>query len=319
MFKLKKMAYRLHRSSALCSACAKLDLSPGAHTPGIAHLEPKERRKVGSTPSCPLCRLVRLVEPYTPEGEFRWSSKRGFYRGISNFSPYDFDRIVFVDEEHCERPPQLCGRIIASQADMELLKTWLRSCEHVHGAQCAPNPDVVYTPHSSPGGLKTFRVIDVENMCIVDAEPGCRYLALSYTWGQVPSPSLLKANKTELMTPHGLEPLHEKLPKTLRDAFHLVKLMGEKFIWTDRLCLVQDDQDDMQRGIQKMDLVYEGSVLCVVAAAGVDGDGGLPGVHAGERKVTQQVEEIRPGLRLVKVPNLHRELGGAYYMKRGWT
>jgi hypothetical protein len=313
----KKNADQPHRSSALCSACAKLDLSPGAHTPGIAQLTPKERRRVGKTPSCPLCRLVgSLVDSL--EGEFRWSSKRGFYRGSSSYSPYDTDRIVFVDE-HCERPPPLCGRVIASQADMELLKTWLRSCEHVHGAQCAPNPDVVYTPHSSPGGLKTFRVIDVDNMCLVDAEPGCRYLALSYCWGQAPSLSLLKDNKGELMTPHALEPLDEKLPKTIRDAIQLTKLMGEKFIWIDRLCLVQDDPDDMQQGIPKMDLVYEGSVLCVIAAAGADADSGLPGVHAGERAVTQHVEEIGPGLRLVKVTNLYGVLGGTPYMRRGWT
>jgi hypothetical protein len=315
MARRKKPAQKPHRSSVLCSACAKLDLSPGAHTPGIARLELKERRKVGRTSSCPLCRLVPTD---SRDYEFRWSSKRGFYMGISGLSPYDTDRIVFVDE-HCERPPPLCGRVIAPQADVELLKTWLRSCEHVHGAQCAPIPDVVYTPHSSPEGLKTFRVIDVGSMCIVDAEPGCRYLALSYCWGQTPSLSLLKENKRELMTPRALEPLHGKLPKTLRDAIHLTKLLGEKFLWVDRLCLVQDDPDDLRQGIPKMDLVYEGSVLCVIAAAGEDADGGLPGVHPGEREVTQHVEEIRPGLRLVKVTNLYPALGVTYYMKRGWT
>jgi len=40
------------------------------------------------------------------------------------------------------------------------------------------------------------------------------------------------------MTPLALAPLIDELSKILRGAIFLVKLMGERYIWTGRLCLV---------------------------------------------------------------------------------
>jgi hypothetical protein len=258
-----------------------------------------------------------MAKPVLGGEALSWSSKRGFFAHNPSISDYDRDRIVFVDE-HSERSPHLSGRTIGAQADIGLLKTWLRSCEEAHGDQCAPISDVILMPQFSLG-LKAFRLVDVQDMCIIDAQVGCRYLTLSYSWGRVPSPCLNKDNMPQLMTPRALDPLRGTLPRTLRDAIDLVKLMGERYIWIDRLCLVQDDPANMQDGIQKMDLIYEGSVLCIIAAAGEDGGAGLPGVRPGSRKVSQNVEEIGPGLKLVRVGKIYDDLGGVHYMKRGWT
>jgi hypothetical protein len=229
----------------------------------------------------------------------------------------DSPRIVFLDN-HYGLSPHRFGRVVESQVDFELLKRWLRLCEDNHKLECAPVSGVIRTADTKLG-LKTLRVIDVEKMCIVDAKVGCRYLTLSYSWGQVPSPFLNQGNKAQLMKEHGLEALSESFPRTISDAIHLVKLMGERHIWIDRLCLVQDDREDMQDGMQNMDLVYEGAVLCIVAAAGHDAGAGLPGMQTNSRNVEQHIEKVAPEVKMTVVDLLYEILSTAQYMTRGWT
>jgi hypothetical protein len=39
------------------------------------------------------------------------------------------------------------------------------------------------------------------------------------------------------------------LPKTINDAILFMKAMGERYLWVDSLCLVQDDEKDVSLGI----------------------------------------------------------------------
>jgi hypothetical protein len=73
------------------------------------------------------------------------------------------------------------------------------------------------------------------------------------------------------------------LPKTIRDAIDLVRALKERYLWVDALCLVQNDQADMQKGIDIMDIIYERAVMTIVAASGDSANSGLPGVHRGSR------------------------------------
>ncbi len=63
----------------------------------------------------------------------------------------------------------------------------------------------------------------------------------------------------------------------------LAQKIGERYIWCDALCLIQNDPDDVDRGIKSMDLIYENAELTVVAACGHDANAGLPGVHKSTR------------------------------------
>jgi hypothetical protein len=242
---------------------------------------------------------------------FQWKAKRGFY-----FNK-DSARIVFLDDDLVISPHQ-SGRVAESQADWQLLKRWLRLCEDVHGVECAPLEAKTLMPKSDSRS-RTFRVIDVEEMRIVEGEFGCRYLALSYSWGLVPSPCLTSVNKAQLMEIHGLEPLVEDFPKTIRDAIDAVTRLGERYIWIDRLCLIQDDREDVLDGMQIMDSIYEGAIVCIVAAAGHDANGGLPGVQPGSRNEPTIVEEVHPGVKMTVVDPLYEVLNPTHYMTRGWT
>jgi hypothetical protein len=126
--------------------------------------------------------------------------------------------------------------------------------------------------------LKTFRVIDVKNECVVESSLTDRYLTLSYVWGLVPTMRLRQENIEGLMSIGALTRVRHQLPQTIKDAIDLVHLLDERFIWIDSLCLVEDDPDDLLRGVQEMDMIYELSALTIIAATGTDANAGLPGV-----------------------------------------
>ncbi len=64
------------------------------------------------------------------------------------------------------------------------------------------------------------------------------------------------------------------LPATIRDAVEVCEKLGERYLWVDRFCIVQDDDDDKFRQIQAMSAIFSGTKLVIVAAAGSGmGDG----------------------------------------------
>jgi len=55
--------------------------------------------------------------------------------------------------------------------------------------------------------------------------------------------------------------------------------MGERYLWVDALCIIQDDSMDKEWQIARMGSIYSSAVFTIVAACGVDADAGLPGVR----------------------------------------
>lgn len=58
-----------------------------------------------------------------------------------------------------------------------------------------------------------FRLIDVVDQCVVRASPACRYLALSYVWGECKHlRNTLEDNlEQRLATPHSLDRSYREL------------------------------------------------------------------------------------------------------------
>ncbi|PKS08774.1 hypothetical protein jhhlp_004827 [Lomentospora prolificans] len=160
------------------------------------------------------------------------------------------------------------GKRIALPGDMGptidplLAGYWRYICRTSHLACCAPK--------KPPGAtLRGFRVINcVKNPIRVEDIPwGEKYVALSYVWGDST----------------------EKWPQTLKDAVMLTKMMGERYLWVDRLCIDQSEPDEKMYLISKMDAIYAGAEFTIVNAAG-DARTGLPGVWKTPRKVQPRVE-----------------------------
>jgi hypothetical protein len=56
--------------------------------------------------------------------------------------------------------------------------------------------------------------------------------------------------------------------------------MGEKYLWVDSICIVQDDPVVANAQINQMDLIYAQAVLTIVAATGQNANVDLPRLHS---------------------------------------
>lgn len=188
--------------------------------------------------------------------------------------------------------PEWFGRRITSPdlLDPQQLRRWIHDCETTHGLECEESlvhTDLLGAPKD------VFRAIDVNTMNIVEAPRNSRYVALSYLWGKNFNQLFTTSkNLPTLSKPGALE--KERLPRTIKDTIQLTRMLGERYLWTDSLALLHDV------GFQYHDdWVYARAALTVVAGSGKDANAGLPGVRKESRKFHQEIEEIRPGLRLM--------------------
>ena len=207
------------------------------------------------------------------------------------------------------------GRVMSPKADLSLFRDWINRCQTIHQGKCG-QPLWLGPEHQ---GLISFLVIDVDKMCIVDAPASCRYVALSYCWGTAPMLRHLQSNSTALRKEGAL--IDSSAPATIIDAIQLVKGVGEKYLWVDALCIVQDDPVGKQQQLAQMGLIYTMAAFTIVAAAGDNANAGLPGIRAGTRKLDQDI--LRIGKRVfLTVIDGHDYYGGvkdSTWMTRAWT
>ncbi|KIW73122.1 hypothetical protein PV04_01265 [Phialophora macrospora] len=203
------------------------------------------------------------------------------------------------------------GRRITSPdlLDPQQLRQWLHDCETTHGIDCEESlvhPELLGEPKD------VFRAVDVDNMCIVETPITARYVALSYLWGKNFNQLFTTSkNLAKLSQPGALE--KEKIPRTIKDAIKLTKILGEKYLWTDSLALLHDD------GFQYHDdWVYARAALTVVAGSGKDANAGLPGVRKESRTFHQEIEQVN-GLRLMVSHLAEDYISTSQWDSRAWT
>jgi hypothetical protein len=206
---------------------------------------------------------------------------------------------LLADENDSEESQLLKGRLVDQTcADVELIKMWIRTCENEHGVACAPASSS--TAHSSNRVPFILRVIDIKHRCVIEAPRGCRYIALSYTWGtpDVVQLKLTRNSQARLFAVGGLSDLHTDIPTTIRDAITLCEILEERYLWVDALCIKQDEEADVNAQLANMDIIYSAAYLTVVSGTGHDSWAGLPGVRPASRNITQHTESVQ-GLKLV--------------------
>jgi hypothetical protein len=99
----------------------------------------------------------------------------------------------------------------------------------------------------------------------------------------------------------------------------VVRGMGERYLWTDAICIVQDNQCEKQELISKMDIIYTNAVMTIVAAEGKNAQAGLPGARPNSR-IAQKVCIYGEGLTLYypRAP-IGPTIKSSPWSKRGWT
>ena len=128
---------------------------------------------------------------------------------------------------------------------------------------------------------KFLRVVDVQDYCIksVTESTTCRYIVVSYVWGRAKMVKLLYSNMESLIKKNGLLEVVHALPQTITDAIEVVKGMGERYLWTDALCILQENTAESLEQISYINRVYSGAICTIVAAQGAIAKSGIEGVR----------------------------------------
>ncbi|PQE04554.1 heterokaryon incompatibility protein [Rutstroemia sp. NJR-2017a BVV2] len=197
--------------------------------------------------------------------------------------------------------------------DFSLVKEWLNGCETHHS--CSTTFTSLTGPYRTPAA---FRCIDVQEMRIVQPPSKCRYLTLSYVWGAGAKFVALQENIQQLSQPGGLNSCLDRLSSTIRDAIEVTRRLGEKYIWIDSLCMVQDAGEEKLAALQDMGLVYSQALLMLCAADDRCLADGLRGVRV-PRRVKQYTQEMAPGFTLTAQFGYDVFLELSVYNNRGWT
>lgn len=122
-------------------------------------------------------------------------------------------------------------------------------------------------------GLEDFHLLSLEslpNVRIISSSclpPDTPYLALSHRWGN-PLSILLTKRTLFLLTEDISRYLSGSETVVFRQAIHVTRGLGFRYIWIDALCIMQDDHSEMTEDIMQMDEIYSNSTLNISAAEG---------------------------------------------------
>ncbi|KAF2853965.1 HET-domain-containing protein [Plenodomus tracheiphilus IPT5] len=200
-------------------------------------------------------------------------------------------------------------------ADIPMIKSWLSDCEQSHGDSCNKH-------RTSNAETEEILLVDVVNDCLTVATYEQYYFALSYVWGASKQFLTLTDNYEELCRPGSLSA--QPLTQTIRDSMSFVKSLGERYLWIDTVCIVQNDTPKKAKAIAQMCSIYSKAVATIISLSGASADAGLSGIPPTARNTTAMY--VCPGLhitqrsildQMMKTYNYDSE--DCVYNSRAWT
>lgn len=211
---------------------------------------------------------------------------------------------------------------------MDKIRTWLDTCNQRHGKHCQNSHAV-----SSPTIFRPLWLIDVRKQCLKPGSQSDRYVALSYVWGRCSrenSMETLKSNIEQLQVEGSLskEGISTRIPRTVSDAIKCTEIVGERYLWVDRLCIVQDDIEAKHAQIHNMGSIYANAYFTIVAALGTSADNGLRGIRGICPAKTKHREGMIPKIYearrrheeyTVRNERHHNLVDRSLWNHRGWT
>ena len=152
-----------------------------------------------------------------------------------------------------------------------------------------------------------------------------RYLALSYVWESDQDPYTTSHENIRQHLRHGgFEIAWDRLPRAIQDAITLVQKIGERYLWVDRLCIVQDSPRSFKLNADNMHVIYGHAYLTICAADGVDSRERLIAMHSKEAfgdpaSLKGSIQECAPGLRLLVSRPPEMVIQNSNWNTRTWT
>lgn len=98
------------------------------------------------------------------------------------------------------------------------------------------------------------------------------YMALSHCWGSPTKRPIITTKGT--LDERRKRISFDSLSRTFQDAIRITRDLGERYIWIDSLCIIQDDEEDWAKEAASMAKVYGGALCTLAALSSEDGTEG---------------------------------------------
>ena len=203
--------------------------------------------------------------------------------------------------------------------DVSRIARWPATCDLDHEGICHTFPPWKTLEHPP-----VLILIDVEEWRLAIIREPVAYVALSYVWGRIADILETTVANFESLQQRGTlasSNLSGRLPKTVHDAIVLTRAMGQRYIWIDRLCIIQDDYENKKAQLDSMASIYARSYFTIVAVDGSDADYGLRGVPgtSSRRSCKQKMYHFFTKCTMMQAPLPEESHRIKDWHRRGWT
>ncbi|KAI0906731.1 heterokaryon incompatibility protein-domain-containing protein [Ustulina deusta] len=212
---------------------------------------------------------------------------------------------------------------ISSQAYFEILRQWIEDCDNNH-----PGCHLESTGASAirvPTRLIDVGEKDSPDIHLIETEDSQRnqvqqykYIALSHPWGDgakhkhyCTTPKNINDHKAGIHT--------DTLPDTFKNAIHVTRELGVRYLWIDSLCIVQGKDGDFNDEATHMDTVFS-TAYCVIAATRARGSSsGF--LNARPDRIVVRLERPGEGPFYIceSIDDFQRDVIEGPLNKRGWV
>jgi hypothetical protein len=213
---------------------------------------------------------------------------------------------------------------IASEAYFCVLRQWLKDCDTTHSGCHLGNkePSLIETPTRlidvGETSSSRVRLLETQRVPLGQLSP-VKYIALSHPWGDKVDHNHCCTTRLNL-SDHKNRINIDTLPNTLRDAIHVTRKLGARYLWVDSLCIIQGEDGDFDREAKHMETVFS-SAYCVIAATCASG------MSSGFLKRNTERKSIVKFERAGKLPfylwesidNFQGDVVESSLNKRGWV
>jgi serine/threonine protein kinase len=174
------------------------------------------------------------------------------------------EMLTHEDGVDCRTQVNSCSEVTTSACQgLPSAQNWLEQCSHTHEvcshasqgeAKTLPTRLLDIRPH---GDKSCVRVVD--NASIASRPESVDYVALSHMWNE----------SHTILTTDGLQAMKSEIPLdtlscALKTAITAAQDLGFRYIWTDSLCVIQDNEDSKQEECANMASVFRNAALTLV-------------------------------------------------------
>ncbi|KAH8660916.1 heterokaryon incompatibility protein-domain-containing protein [Tricladium varicosporioides] len=281
-----------------------------------------------------------LVRGLTRRMHIRWNHTRLPDAYLVYIAPESYSMTTSDADRVWDKNSLFLGRKVKKRIDNQaLITSWLDLCKTSHQGPCRQSDRVNCNKFYNMISRSYFGVIDVRDMQLmqlpysdighsyddstgrhtVDSVTHEPYVALSYVWGTEDNAYKTEIQNVMLHRMHGgLEKVLQRLPKAIHDAIDLVRRLGFRYLWVDRLCIVQDSSRSWKLNAYNMDLIYGNAILTICAADG-EASAGLRAIRSESHNIQQLRRTVAPGLDLMITRPPEMYIRESKWNERAWT